>query len=93
MAKIDPKVELYAAIQKNFDKFDGINKDGLYITIDGIQYNIKITAKKKPIQFEGMLKEIEQPTKEELIQQIKQLEVTPTQRAAIIKKGGVVCLQ
>lgn len=48
------KDEIYTNITQTLGKLDGINKDGIYITIDGKQYNIKVTEKKKPVLFEGM---------------------------------------
>lgn len=48
------KDEMYTNITQTLGKLDGINKDGIYITIDGKQYNIKVTEKKKPVIFEGM---------------------------------------
>ena len=48
------KDEIYTNITQTLGKLDGINKDGIYITIDGKQYNIKVTEKKKPVIFEGM---------------------------------------
>ena len=48
------KDEIYTNITQTLGKLDGINKDGIYITIDGKQYNIKVTEKKKPVMFEGM---------------------------------------
>ena len=51
----DPKIELYHTIKKALgDLIDGENKDGLFLTIDSKQYNIKITAKKSITWFEGM---------------------------------------
>lgn len=48
------KDEMYAVINKIFDEFVvGQNKDGVYVVVDGQQYNIKIVAKKKPVLFEG----------------------------------------
>jgi hypothetical protein len=50
--KITTKDLMYKTIAKLFEThLDGENKDGLFITIDGQQYNIKITAKKAPIEF------------------------------------------
>lgn len=43
---------LYSKIADLFDEIDGQNKDGLFITIGGQQFNIKITAKKTPVTFE-----------------------------------------
>lgn len=49
------KQQMYNLIQKIFLQYvDGINKDGVFATIDGQQYNIKIVAKKSPVLFEGM---------------------------------------
>lgn len=46
------KDEMYAVINKVFGEFvDGRNKDGVFITVDEQQYNIKIVAKKKPVLF------------------------------------------
>lgn len=48
------KSEMYMAIKGIFsDYFDGENKEGVFVTIDGQQYSIKITAKKSPVYFNG----------------------------------------
>ena len=40
--------KMYSVIKSVFLKYvDGENKDGVFVTIDGQQYSIKITAKKK----------------------------------------------
>jgi len=50
--KITTKDLMYKTIAKLFEThLDGENKDGVFITIDGQQYNIKITAKKTPVEF------------------------------------------
>ena len=48
------KEQMYEVINTVFKEFvDGQNKDGVFLTIDDQQYNIKIVAKKKPVVFEG----------------------------------------
>lgn len=50
--KITTKDLMYKTIAKLFaTHLDGENKDGIFITIDGQQYNIKITAKKVAVDF------------------------------------------
>lgn len=52
MMKITDKDRMYETIAKLFEKhLDGGNKDGLFITINGQQYNVKIVAKKTPVEF------------------------------------------
>jgi hypothetical protein len=46
------KDKLYSMLAKMFSKYvDGQNKDGIFFTIDGQQYNLKIVAKKTPVDF------------------------------------------
>ena len=87
MAKADMKPELYATIEASLGNIDGVNKDGIYLTIDGTQYNIKVTTKMKPLQFEGMPEQVQLPTKKELMQQIGEMKITPEDRTLIIKGG------
>lgn len=47
----DIKEKIYNDITALFNKVDGQNKDGIFVTIDGQQYNIKVTAKKKSCNF------------------------------------------
>ena len=47
----DIKEKIYNDITALFNKVDGQNKDGIFVTIDGQQYNIKVTAKKNPVIF------------------------------------------
>ena len=49
----DIKEKIYNDITALFNKVDGQNKDGIFVTIDGQQYNIKVTAKKNPIIFDA----------------------------------------
>lgn len=50
--KITDKDRMYETIAKLFENhLDGGNKDGLFISINGQQYNIKIVAKKVPVEF------------------------------------------
>ena len=60
--KITTKDLMYKTIAKLFEThLDGENKDGLFITIDGQQYNIKITAKKAAVNFSPSKEMIQQP--------------------------------
>lgn len=46
--------KMYSVIKSIFLKYvDGENKDGVFVTIDGQQYSIKITAKKNITRFIG----------------------------------------
>lgn len=46
--------KMYSVIKSVFLKYvDGENKDGVFVTIDGQQYSIKITAKKNITRFIG----------------------------------------
>lgn len=50
------KEKMYSVIQQIFLQYvDGVNKDGVFATIDGQQYNIKIVAKKTPVLFNGQV--------------------------------------
>ena len=50
--KVTDKDRMYETIAKLFENhLDGGNKDGLFITLNGQQYNVKIVAKKTPVEF------------------------------------------
>jgi len=49
------KEQIYADLVKTLGEIDGQNKEGIFFTIDGQQYNLKLTAKKKPIIFSDSL--------------------------------------
>lgn len=59
------RTAIYSQISKLF-RLDGEDKNGLYFTVDGVQYNIKVTKKIKPVSFEKRegLEEVAEKLKE-----------------------------
>lgn len=62
------KQQLYDQIETMLGKVDGVNKDGIFSTIDGKQYHIKIVEKRKPVEFDGVVRETKvDPVKKDLV--------------------------
>lgn len=85
------KEKLYADIKELFQEIDGENKDGVFVTLEGQQYQIKIVAKRSPVTFNGDIpnvKKIESIKKTDFIEKVKQAEVAPIDIDTIIELFG-----